>query len=161
MIIIADSSPLISLAIIDKLNLLEEYFEDIFVPNAVYEEVTSINKPFAGKLKLFLTDKVLFVQNKYIVLALNEKIDIGESEAIALALEKKADFILIDDLKARKTALRNGLNVIGTLGLLLDSKKSGKIENLKEVILKLISNDIRLSEQLIQNILTEANELNL
>jgi predicted nucleic acid-binding protein len=92
------------------------------------------------------------------VSVLNEKIDLGEAEAITLAFEKNADFIILDDLKARKTAIRNGLNVIGTLGLLLEAKKEGKISNLKELIKIFAENDIRLSEQLIKNILIEAGE---
>ena len=159
MIIIADSSPLISLAIIDKLYLLEEYFEEIFVPTAVYEEICSKNKPFSEKLKVFLSNKVLEVKNQHIVLTLNEKIDLGEAQAIALAFEKNADFIILDDLKARKTAIRNGLSVIGTLGLLLDAKKAGKISNLGNTIKKLTDNDIRLSDKLIADILHEAGEL--
>jgi predicted nucleic acid-binding protein len=158
MIIIADSSPLISLATIDKLELLEDYFDEVYVPMAVYKEVSAYDKPFSQKLKIYLENKVLDVKNQYMVSVLNEKIDLGEAEAITLAFEKNADFIILDDLKARKTAIRNGLNVIGTLGLLLEAKKEGKISNLKELIKTFTENDIRLSEQLIKNILIEAGE---
>ncbi len=160
MIIIADSSPLISLATIDKLELLEDYFDEVYVPYAVYKEVSTYDKPFSEKLKKYLENRVLNVENQYMVSVLNERIDLGEAEAITLAFEKKADFIILDDLKARKTAIRNGLNVIGTLGLLLEAKKEGKITNLKELIKTFTDNDIRLSEQLIKNILIEAGEMN-
>lgn len=159
MIIIADSSPLISLATIDKLELLEDYFDEVYVPYAVYKEVSAYDKPFSEKLKKYLENRVLNVENQYMVSVLNERIDLGEAEAITLAFEKKADFIILDDLKARKTAIRNGLNVIGTLGLLLEAKKEGKITNLKELIKTFTDNDIRLSEQLIKNILIEAGEM--
>jgi len=143
MIIIADSSPLISLATIDKLELLEDYFDEVYVPYAVYKEVSAYDKPFSEKLKKYLENRVLNVENQYMVSVLNERIDLGEAEAITLAFEKKADFIILDDLKARKTALRNGLNVIGTLGLLLEAKKEGKITNLKELIKIFIDNVIQ------------------
>ena len=159
MIIIADSSPLISLATINKLELLEDYFDEVYVPYAVYKEVSAYDKPFSGKLKKYLENKVLNVENQYMVSVLNEKIDLGEAEAITLAFEKKADFIILDDLKARKTAIRNELNAIGTLGLLLEAKKEGKIENLREIIKIFTDNDIRLSKQLIKDILIEAGEL--
>ena len=158
MIVIADSSPLISLAAIDKLELLEDYFEEVYVPYSVYREVFIYDKPFSSKLKKYLKNKIINVKNQHMVSILNEKIDLGEAEAITLAFEKKADFIILDDLKARKTARRNGLNVIGTLGLLLEAKKEGKILNLKKLIEILKKNDIRLSKKLINDILIEAGE---
>jgi predicted nucleic acid-binding protein len=159
LIIIADSSPLISLAIIDMLELLEYYFDEVYVPYAVYKEVSVYDKPFSEKLKQYLKNKVSTVENINMVSVLNERIDLGEAEAITLAFEKKADFIILDDLKARKTAKRNGLNVIGTLGLLLEAKKEGKIKKLKECIQIFSDNDIRLSEKLIKDILFEAEEI--
>ena len=159
MIIIADSSPLISLAIIDMLELLEYYFDEVYVPYAVYKEVSVYDKPFSEKLKQYLENKVLTVENIHMVSILNERIDLGEAEAITLAFEKKADLILLDDSKARKTARRNDLSVIGTLGLLLEAKKEGKIGNLKQFIQIFSDNDIRLSEKLIKDILIEAGEI--
>jgi len=159
LIIIADSSPLISLAIIDMLELLEYYFDDVYVPYAVYKEVSVYDKPFSEKLNHYLENKVLTVENRHMVSVLNERIDLGEAEAITLAFEKNADLIILDDSKARKTAQRNGLTVIGTLGLLLEAKKEGKTGNLKQFIQILSDNDIRLSEQLIQDILIEAGEI--
>jgi len=159
LIIIADSSPLISLAIIDMLELLEYYFDEVYVPYAVYKEVSVYDKPFSEKLKQYLENKVLTVENIHMVSILNERIDLGEAEAITLAFEKKADLILLDDSKARKTARRNDLSVIGTLGLLLEAKKEGKIGNLKQFIQIFSDNDIRLSEKLIKDILIEAGEI--
>jgi predicted nucleic acid-binding protein len=141
------------------LELLEYYFDEVYVPYAVYKEVSVYDKPFSEKLKQYLKNKVSTVENINMVSVLNERIDLGEAEAITLAFEKKADFIILDDLKARKTAKRNGLNVIGTLGLLLEAKKEGKIKKLKECIQIFSDNDIRLSEKLIKDILIEAEEI--
>ena len=93
------------------------------------------------------------------VIALNERIDMGESQAITLALESNADFILLDDLKARKTAIRYGLKVIGSLGILLSAKKEGKIKSLSDVIQILMKNNIRLSDKIISDVLKEAGEI--
>src|SRR6056297_957040 len=114
---------------------------------------------FTHNLSHYLENKVLTVENRHMVSVLNERIDLGEAAAITLAFEKNADLIILDDSKARKTAQRNGLTVIGTLGLLLEAKKEGKIGNLKQFIQMLSDNDIRLSEQLIQDILIEAGEI--
>lgn len=159
MIIISDLSPLISLSCIDMLELLEDYFDEVYVPDAVYKEVSAYDRPFSKKLKEYLQNKVLCVENQIMVSVLCEKIDLGEAQAIALAFEKRADFILLDDLKARKTAKRNRLNVIGTLALLLDAKKEGKIANLKDLFQIFLNNDIRLSERPIRDILSEAGEI--
>jgi predicted nucleic acid-binding protein len=67
MIIISDSSPLISLAVIEKLNILENLYKEIYVPTAVYEEVVRLDKPFARELKLFFNGKTRRVQNKMAV----------------------------------------------------------------------------------------------
>lgn len=158
MIIISDSSPLISLAIIDKLDLLESLYEEIYVLFAVYKEVTEDEKPFSKELKFFLENKVKNVSNKMAVDVLTSDIGIGESEAIVLALEEKPDLILIDDLKARKFAKMNGLAVIGTMGLLLEGKQKGLIKEIKPLILKLLDNGIRISEKIIEITLKVAKE---
>ncbi len=158
MIIISDSSPLISLAIIDKLDLLESLYEEIYVPFAVYKEVTEDEKPFSKELNFFLENKVKNVSNKMAVDVLTSDIGIGESEAIVLALEEKPELILIDDLKARKFAKMNGLAVIGTMGLLLEGKQKGLIKEIKPLILKLLDNGIRISEKIIEITLKVAKE---
>ena len=61
--IIADSSPLISLALIGKLNILEQLYREICVPTAVYEEVVRSDKPCSRELKQFLNGKTTSVKN--------------------------------------------------------------------------------------------------
>ncbi len=155
MIVVSNSSPLTSLAIIDRLDLLEKLFEEIYVPNAVYKEVTQKEKPFSDVLERFLKRKIKSVKNKTVVNILKSDIGAGESEAIALAIEQNSDFILIDDLKARKLAKLNELKVIGTLGILMMAKKEGYILEVNPYLEKLIENQIRISEK-IKKIVLEA-----
>ncbi len=159
MIIISDSSPLISLAIIGKLGTLTHLYEEIYVPTAVYKEVTKANKPFAKELKLFLTGKTKNVQNKMAVDILLSDIGAGEAEAIILALEQHPDVILIDDLKARRFAKIKGVNVMGTMGLLLMAKKEGLIEEIKPLLSDLLSNNIRISTKIMSMTLHAAGEM--
>lgn len=159
MIIISDSSPLISLAIIGRLDLLEKLYKDIYVPFAVYKEVTEEEKPFSKELRNYLKDKIKNVSNRLAVDVLVSDIGIGESEAIVLALEEKPDLVLIDDLKARKFAKMNGLEIIGTMGILLEAKKNGLIEEIKPFISELILNGIRISNKIIEITLKAAQEL--
>jgi predicted nucleic acid-binding protein len=158
MIIVSDSSPLISLATIDKLDLLEKLFKEIFVPRSVYEEVVQENKPYSHEVKDFLNGRVKHIKNRVAVEMLQSDIGKGESEAIILAIEEKSDYLLIDDLKARKLAKINGLEIIGTMGILLRGKKAGFIPEVKPLINELLNNDIRIGEKIIEITLKAAQE---
>lgn len=159
MIIVSDSSPLIALAIIGKLNLLEKLYEEIVVPFAVYKEVTEKEKPFSKELRLFLSNRTKQIANRLAVEVLISDIGIGESESIVLALEEKPDLVLIDDLKARKFAKMYGLEIIGTMGILLKAKKKGLITEIKPLITELLSNGIRIGNRIIEMTLEAGQEL--
>lgn len=133
-------------------------YKKVFVPCSVYEEVIQENKPYSNELKEFLTDKVKHVKNKIAVEILFSDIGKGESEAIILAIEENADYLLIDDLKARKLAKMNGLEIIGIMGILLKAKKEGLIKEIKPLIDILLRNDIRIGEQIIEMTLKAAQE---
>lgn len=158
MLIVADSSPLISLGILNLLDSLEIIFTEVIVPEEVYKEVTEAGKPFSAELKLYLKGKVCKAENSLAVQMLRKEIDQGESEAIILALERNSQLILIDDYRGRKVAELNGLNTIGTLGVLLRLKKLGKLERLKPMIEQLIKNNIRISEKLKSKVLELSGE---
>jgi predicted nucleic acid-binding protein len=158
MIVISDSSPLISLALIGKLDILKKLYKEIWAPTAVYEEVVKSDKPFADELILFLNGKTKSVTNKMAVEVLLSDIGAGEAEAIVLALEQQPDIILIDDLKARKLAKLKGFKVIGTMGILLQAKNEGLIKEIKPLISELISKDIRISAKIVEIVLQAAQE---
>jgi predicted nucleic acid-binding protein len=150
---------LIALAIIGKLNLLEKLYEEIVVPFAVYKEVTEKEKPFSKELRLFLSNRTKQIANRLAVEVLISDIGIGESESIVLALEEKPDLVLIDDLKARKFAKMYGLEIIGTMGILLKAKKKGLITEIKPLITELLSNGIRIGNRIIEMTLEAGQEL--
>ncbi len=158
MIIIADSSPLLCFAILNKLELIEKIFGKVYVPTAVFNELIIFKKPYSNKLKEFLKSKVIAVINVDLVTALTNEIDLGESEAIALALEKKIPDILIDDSKGRKIAYFNGLNPIGTVGALLQAKEQKLINEIKPLLDVLIKKGIRIGKSLYQKALNLASE---
>ena len=99
------------------------------------------------------------VSNNLAVEVLESDIGKGESEAIVLALEQKPDLVLIDDLKARKFAKMNGLEIIGTMGILLDAKQKGLISEIKPLISELLLNGIRISNRIIEITLEAAQEI--
>lgn len=135
---VSNSSPLIFLAKINQLDLLFTLFDKIFIPLAVFQEVV-INGKKNGQLDAFSVEEKI-TEGKIEVKELdNAKIKFprvthnalhpGELEAIHLALSLPEEVILLDDEEARVFARALGLQVKGTLGLLIDFKKSGMIDH--------------------------------
>ena len=152
--IVGDSSALIALAIIDKLELLEKLYKNLYIPQAVYEEVTEIGRPQSDKLKLFLGNRVKTVELKITKLGLG----LGELEAITLYKNLNADVLLIDDNRAKKYAILNDIKVIGSLGILIKAKKEGYIKKLKPFLEELQKSGIFISDKLIAKVLVICDE---
>lgn len=120
MILVADASALIALATCESLALLEGIFGDVLVPEAVYHEVTSLEKPQSLRLQAYLKGKVRPVDMHHYVY-LDAFADAGETQAMLLYKEVAADYLLIDDKRGRKVAKLNQIKTIGSLGVLLQA----------------------------------------
>jgi len=156
---VVNSSPLIFLAKINRLNLLNKLFDEVIIPKAVYEEAVLNGKRDKTEIiKNLNWIKVEEVKNRRLINFLMNFIDYGESEVIAYAVENNIDLVVLDDKDARKIAREFYLKVIGTLGILIISKKKGYINELKPIIEKLGDNNFRISEKLLRRILEEVNE---
>ena len=153
--IVSNSSPLIALAKIEKLDILEY---DLVIPKAVFNETTEQEKEYMKELYEWGKDKVVDVRNRKAVEYLELIVGKGEAETIVLSEELNADAVLIDDLKARKIARLRGLKVIGTIGVLLDAKERGRVHEVKPLLEELMKNKIRISEELHDHALELANE---
>jgi predicted nucleic acid-binding protein len=158
MIIVSDSSPLISFVILNKLDILSRIFDEIYIPNAVFEEITQQNKPHSQELKNFAAKRVKHVQNQFAVQLLEKELDTGESEAIVLAKENNIYNILIDEYKGRRIAQTHNLSPIGTIGVLVQAKKKRLIKELKPELDKLVANHRRISHELYKKALDLAGE---
>jgi len=134
--VVADSSCLIGLSRIGKLAVLHELFGGIIVPEAVYYEVVIRGEGRVGaeEVKQAKWIKQQKVKNALAVRAFKVNLGAGESEAIALASEIKADFLILDDYKARQTAEELSLEVIGTVALLHKAEEKGLIDNMQTVL---------------------------
>lgn len=97
--------------------------------------------------------------NLVLIEFLNDFLDNGESEVIALAKENGIDNVIIDEAKGRKIPTRHHLNVIGSLGILVVAKKKGLIESVKVLINQMELNGIRIGNELKKVILEKADEL--
>ena len=156
-LIVADSSPLIALAICKGLSLLDQLFEIVNVPQAVYDEVIIENKPVAEELREYLTGKVHQVDLTTVIINAGG-LGQGELEAMVLYKQYQADFLLIDDKRARKIAALNGIEITGSQGILLLAKQAGLISQVKPYLERLRNSDIYIHERLIMRTLELANE---
>lgn len=156
MIIIADSSALISLATCEALFLLDSLFEKIQVPKSVYEECTIKDKALSSILELYLKDKIINVSSKESTIP--KSLGKGETEAILLYKQQKADRILIDDNRARKIAKQNDCKIIGSLGILLLAKQKNLISFITPYLDVLQNSVLFFNENLIEEVKKMANE---
>ena len=123
MIVVSDTTPLISLMKVSKLGLLEPLFQEVLIPVSVYAELTT-NPNFedeARQIKDCPFIKVVTVKEHKAVDVLQRSagLDLGESEAIVYADDIKADVLLMDEAKGRQVAKAMGLYIMGTVGVLL------------------------------------------
>lgn len=158
MIVISDSSALISLLSVEKLDILGKLFETVMIPEAVYNEV--FNKKVSNldlkKTKFLQIEKVT---DRKMVKLLKMQLGYGESEVIALALEKGIDRVIIDDKQARKVADKLGLKVIGTLGILILAQEKQVIKEVRPLVLSMMEKiNFRIDRALLNKILGILNE---
>lgn len=124
----SDTSPLRCLHHLRLLDVLQDLFGQVFVPPAVVEELRSVSR---GDIALAITSlpflTVRAPADAAVVARLAQRLDPGESEAIALAVEIHAEAILMDEQQGRQVAAEHGLQTMGVLGLLSRAKVAGLI----------------------------------
>ena len=158
MIIVSDTSPLSGLAITGHLFLLQQIYGQVVIPAAVADELRrgGQDDPRIHEVQSLNWIEVQRPRNLALAESLqsDRNLDRGEAEAIALALELKADELLIDERLGRREARRLGLSITGLLGLLLVAKRQGLIEAIRSVIDALNSEaGFRVSSQLMTEVL--------
>jgi len=161
-IIVSDTSPITSLAAIGQLDLLRQLYSKILIPEAVYQELTGTATlvPGSSEVKTLEWIEVRQVTNRpLIVTLLEQQLDEGECEAIALAIELNAELLLIDERRGRAEADRLGLRIIGLLGVLVEAKQKGLILAVKPVLDNLIATaQFRVADALYARILNTVGE---
>jgi len=134
-IIISDTSCLIALSNINLLDILNQLYEIILVTPEVANE-------YGESLPDWITIKAVNDTGK--LKAFNRFIDLGESSAIALAMETEDAVLIVDDKEARIFASNLGLKITGTLGILIRASNKGIITDFSEVISQLRKNGFHL-----------------
>lgn len=147
--VITDTSVLIIFDKIDRLDILEKVYQEIYTTPEIASEY---GKAFPAWIRIET------VKDKRYQKFIEAQLDRGESSVIALALEKDNSLLIIDDLKARKFAKKLGLNITGALGVINKAKELGIIDKIKPVIDKLKMTDFRVGENVFDNLLNRNNE---
>jgi uncharacterized protein len=130
---VSNTSPISNLAIIGRLDLLKLRYGTVLIPPAVAGELSALSHPAAkARIAEALAAGWLVVQApSHLPPTPRVVLDAGESEAIALALEVRADVLLMDEKRGRQAARNLGLTVAGALGELLYARRSGLLPELR------------------------------
>jgi predicted nucleic acid-binding protein len=150
--VVADTSPLCYLLLIDQVDLLPCLFERILIPRAVAAELAH---PAAdGKLREWIARPPLWLEIREAPPPRFDlsRLDAGESEAIALAEAIGADLVILEERKARQIAVERGLQITGLLGILVAAAERGLVE-LREVLERLRQTSFRADPRLLASLL--------
>jgi len=162
MIVVSDTTPLISLLKLDLLDILQKMYSEVALPEAVYDELVA-NAAFQEEAQAIRDCSFLrkeAVRNRFAVRVLEAEmlLDRGESEALVLAEDLQADLLLVDERRARAIAKQLGIPIAGTMGVLLEAKRRGYVPLLRPLLDTLQECNIRLSPALIDEVLQLAGE---
>ncbi len=162
--IIFNSSPLINLAKINSLNLIEELFGQIIIPPAVRIEVIEQARDkdeSSADIKELIDNNIIEikeVKNQTLVRSFQTYLDFGESEVIALALEINAELIVIDEMEARETADNLNLNKTGFLGIIIKAHNNDIIDSGIDLVDSAIEQGFYISDNLYDKLVQKLSE---
>lgn len=161
MIVVSNTSPLTNLAAIGQFHLLGALYTTVHIPLGVWDDLNAFGQAWPGSREAAEADWVIqhAVADQTLVTALQDDLHRGEAETIALAIELKADLVLLDEKDARQRAKKLGLVVGGVLGILLQAKARGLLPTVRPAL-----DDLRqragfyVSDPLYRHILVVAQE---
>ena len=158
MIVVSDTTPIISLLKINRLDLLKDLFEIVCIPQFVLEELTA-NHKYSSEADCILNSDFIKIKSVVDVRTVNilikvNMLDRGESEAIVLSDELNADILLMDERKGRKIAQQLGINLSGTLGVLMTAFDRNLLtqSEVLQCLAELQKNNRQISQKLINHV---------
>jgi len=155
-VVVADTGAIISLVHVGQLGLIESIFGGYFIAEAVWQELQVYDNPdFDRSVLKDIEKRVIKIKSTN---HLSMVMDFGESESVILYDDLKADFLLIDDNKARAIAESLNVKCIGSIGVLMQAKLNGSIVELRPIFQKWISSGRFFSKKLLNTVLTEIGE---
>lgn len=158
MIVVSDTSVITNLIQLGQLPLLKELFENIIIPQKIFDELARIPRQIEV-INENAWIEVRQISDETHFKKLTSTLDPGEAEAIVLAIELKADALLIDEKKGRRIAQEYGITITGLLGVLIEAKAENLIKEVKPILDRLIFEmGFRINPKLYQNILEKVDE---
>jgi predicted nucleic acid-binding protein len=157
--IVSDAGPIVVFARIGRLSLLRDVSGTLLIPDAVHSEIFA-NKgamPGASEVAQATWIQRVAVADRSIIDWMTNVLHEGEREAIALAKERGAQ-LLIDEIRARREASARGIEVIGTLRILDQAKRSGHIALVRPIIAQMQSQGYRFDGTMILRFLEIVGE---
>ena len=159
MIVVSDTTPIISLLKAGQLELLQKLYKTILVPQAVYRELTE-NPAYVNEADIVRNAEFLLVTAVENIKSVNvlravSGLDEGESEALIMYDEQNADVLLMDEQKGRRVAKRLNVRHIGTAGVLMLAYDKGIIQagKVRECMDIMLANDIRLGKSVCNTVM--------
>ena len=155
---VSNSTPLIGLSIVGHLELLREFYGEIWIPPAVWQEVVDAGQGLAGSREVAAAVaagwmRVVVPPDPQLDQLLKQELDAGEAEAIALAVSSAAEVLAIDERAGRQMTQNYNLNIIGTVGLLTRAAQESRIISLRDDLDRLRGIGFRISNRLYRNAL--------
>ncbi|MFC1851228.1 DUF3368 domain-containing protein [candidate division CSSED10-310 bacterium] len=151
MIVIANTTPFISLAAIGKLDLLEKIYQSIIIPEAVFDEIQVGGNITVPNLSSFnwinIAPNISDAEHRMLY-----QLDFAEKQVILHAMKMNAHLVIIDERLARNIAEYIGFKVKGSLGILAEAKKKNLIPHFYPCAIEMKQKGIRFSEKLINEI---------
>ncbi|TEU10645.1 MAG: DUF3368 domain-containing protein [Anaerolineales bacterium] len=146
---IVNATPLIALALLERLDLLRQMFDEVLVPTAVYDEVVIQGAGRPGAAEIAQADWLQIAAPEAVptIEPILMGLDEGEMQVLLLARERQPDWVLIDERQGRRVARAMGLPVKGTLGILLAAVLAGLLskEEALDALQRLVDGGIRIS----------------
>ena len=156
MIVVSDTTIISNLFQADLLYILPALYKDVIIPGAVALELSQLDETLPGAIGWL---QVRIVNESERVDAMLVFLDRGESEAIVLAQELQADWLLIDEQRGRRYAKELPINITGTMGVLLTAKQAGLISSVEIAIWTIQQKaGAWYHASLIEEVLRQANE---
>ena len=160
MIVVADSTPLIALARIKRLELLKSIYKTLLIPSAVHHEVVvqGGGRPGAEEVLNAPWIETRAPRSPAQIHLLLDSLGAGERETIILAQELSADLVIMDEVAGRRELERRAFTGVGTIGVLQQAKLQGIISAVKPELDALISHGFHISQRVYETILSQVGE---
>jgi len=157
MIVVSNATPIITLSSIGKIDILKHFFDKVYIPKAVYDEIKS-KRAYGYKEIEDDFFEVMTIEDSFAQDILLNDLDLGEAQTIVLAKELNADIVLIDETIGYNIARSQKLNVKRTLSFLIVAKERGLITEVKPLLDEMIENGRWISHRVYGDVLRVCGE---